>query len=64
MTKEKELKLTIKQEAFARAHGVVIEPAKLYAGERIRRCPTVNHPKKENGAYFWDGQRGIWGVRI
>ena len=44
--------------SFARAHGVVIEPAKLYAGERIRRCPTVNHPKKENGAYFWDGQRG------
>ena len=43
---------------FARAHGVVIEPARLFAGDRIRRCPTVDHPKKENGAYFWDGQRG------
>ena len=44
--------------SFARAHGVVIEPAKLFAGERIRRCPTIEHPRKENGAYFWDGHRG------
>ena len=44
--------------SFARAHGGVIEPAKLIAGERLRRCPTIEHPRKENGAYFWDGHRG------
>lgn len=43
---------------FARSHGVVINPARLIPGERIRRCPTIEHPKKDNGAYFWDGQRG------
>lgn len=43
---------------FARAHGVEIDASKLVASERIRRCPTTEHPKKDNGAYFWDGQRG------
>lgn len=43
---------------FARAHGVEIDPAKLYAGERIRRCGTTDKPRSANGAYFWDGQRG------
>lgn len=43
---------------FARAHGVEIDPAKLYAGERIRRCPTTDKPHSTNGAYFWDGERG------
>lgn len=46
---------------FARAHGVTIDPARLYASERIKRCPTLDHPKSQNGAYFWDGQRGwVW----
>lgn len=43
---------------FARAHGVEINPAKLYASERIKRCGTVDKPKGTAGAYFWDGQRG------
>ena len=46
---------------FARAHGVEIDPAKLYASERIKRCGTTEKPKGKNGAYFWDGERGwIW----
>lgn len=43
--------------SFARAHGVLIDD--LYAGERIRRCPTTDKPRKKNGAYFWDGVRGF-----
>jgi phage/plasmid primase-like uncharacterized protein len=43
---------------FARAHGLDIDPAKLYAGERIRRCGTTDKPRSANGAYFWDGERG------
>lgn len=43
---------------FARAHGLEIDSAQLYAGERIRRCGTVEHPRSTNGAYHWDGQRG------
>jgi putative DNA primase/helicase len=43
---------------FARDHGVDIDPAKLCAGERIRRCGTTDKPRSANGAYFWDGQRG------
>lgn len=43
---------------FARAHGVEIDPAKLYASERIKRCPTTDKPRSTNGAYFWDGERG------
>jgi putative DNA primase/helicase len=43
---------------FARAHGVEIDSSRLYAGERIRRCGTVDKPRSTNGAYFWDGQRG------
>ena len=43
---------------FARAHGLAIDPARLMAGERIRRCGTVDKPKSTNGAYFWDGSRG------
>lgn len=47
--------------AFARAHGVEIDPAKLYASERIKRCGTTDKPRSTNGAYFWDGQRGwVW----
>lgn len=43
---------------FARAHGVDIDPNKLYASEKIKRCGTVERPGSGNGAYFWDGQRG------
>jgi len=41
---------------FARSHGVEIK--NLLSGEKIRRCATTEHPKKRNGAYFWDGERG------
>lgn len=41
---------------FARAHGV--EVGDLQAGDRIRRCATVEKPRSKNGAYFWDGARG------
>jgi hypothetical protein len=43
---------------FARAHGVSIDPNRLYASEKIKRCGTVERPGSGNGAYFWDGQRG------
>jgi len=43
---------------FARAHGVEIDPSRLYPAEKIRRCGTVDKPRSDNGAYFWDGQRG------
>jgi putative DNA primase/helicase len=43
---------------FARAHGVDIEPSKLFPSDRIRRCGTIEKPRSGNGAYFWDGQRG------
>jgi putative DNA primase/helicase len=43
---------------FARAHGVEIDPSRLYASEKIKRCGTVDKPRSGNGAYFWDGQRG------
>lgn len=43
---------------FARAHGVEIEPARLYSSEKIHRCGTVDKPRSLNGAWFWDGQRG------
>ena len=41
---------------FARAYGLLIKD--LYPSERIKRCGTLTHPKKNNGAYFWDGERG------
>jgi putative DNA primase/helicase len=43
---------------FARAHGVTIDPGRLYASDKIKRCGTVERPSSGNGAYFWDGQRG------
>ena len=43
---------------FARTHGVEIDPARLYASERIKRCGTTEKPTGKNGAYFWDGERG------
>lgn len=44
--------------SFARAHSVEIDPSRLYAGERIKRCGTTDKPNGTNGAYFWDGARG------
>jgi len=43
---------------FARIHGVSIDPNRLYASDKIKRCGTVEKPNSGNGAYFWDGQRG------
>ena len=43
---------------FARAHGVDIDPSKLYPADKIKRCGTVERPNSGNGAYWWDGQRG------
>lgn len=43
---------------FARAHGVEIDPNRLYPSDKIKRCGTVEKPRSGNGAYFWDGQRG------
>ena len=43
---------------FARAHGLDIDPNRLYPSDKIRRCGTVEKPKSGNGAYFWDGERG------
>jgi phage/plasmid primase-like uncharacterized protein len=43
---------------FARAHGVEIDPARLYPSDKIKRCGTVDKPRSGNGAYFWDGERG------
>lgn len=42
--------------SFAQAHGVLV--GDVYASDRIRRCATELHPRKKNGAYFWDGHRG------
>lgn len=42
--------------AHAAAHGLVIES--LIADGRWHRCRTENKPRKKNGAYVWDGERG------
>lgn len=42
---------------FAQAHGVLISD--LYPGDGIRRCATEQNPRKKNGAYSWDGERGF-----
>lgn len=41
---------------FARSCGLEIDSLRI--GDRIFRCPTVDHPKSDNGAYFFDGNRG------
>jgi putative DNA primase/helicase len=43
--------------AFASAHGVLID--RLYPSDRIQRFPTETHPRKKNGAAFYDGSRGF-----
>jgi len=41
---------------FAASHGVLIQH--LDDSGRIRRCPTEEHPRSDNGAYMFDGRRG------
>jgi phage/plasmid primase-like uncharacterized protein len=41
---------------FARAHGLLIRDLRIT--DKIQRCPTVDHPRSTNGAYFFDGRRG------
>lgn len=41
---------------FAREHGLVIRD--LIADGKPHRVPTVDHPRKQNGAYGFDGQSG------
>ena len=41
----------------AQAHGLLIRD--LIADGRWHRCPTTDKPKKKNGAYLFDGQRGV-----
>jgi phage/plasmid primase-like uncharacterized protein len=41
---------------FARQHGLAIRD--LFASDRIQRCPTIEHPKSTNGAYWFDGLHG------
>lgn len=43
-------------EQFAKLHGVLIDEARPV--DRIQRCPTVEHPRHKNGAWWWDGRRG------
>ena len=43
---------------FARQHGVLIDPAKFTPSTKIRRCGTTTKPRSDNGAWFWDGERG------
>lgn len=43
---------------FARAHGLVIDPSRLYPSQRIQRCGTLDKPRSDNGAFLWDGERG------
>lgn len=46
---------------FARAHGVLITPSKLYPSEKIHRCGTEDKPRSTNGAYYFNGERGwVW----
>mgnify|MGYP000852436586 FL=1 len=42
--------------SFASACGLQINS--LRTGDKIFRCPTVAHPKYDNGAYFFNGERG------
>jgi phage/plasmid primase-like uncharacterized protein len=42
--------------AFAMSHGLIVKD--VYPSDKIKRCPTEAHPRSDNGAYFYDGQRG------
>lgn len=41
---------------FARSHGLNLDH--IYASEKIKRCGTDAHPKSDNGAYYFNGERG------
>jgi putative DNA primase/helicase len=43
--------------SFAEVNGLQIR--NLIADGRWHRVPTKDHPKKRNGAYLWDGMRGM-----
>ena len=42
-------------EQFAEMHGLIIRSLVL---DRWVRVPTTDHPRKQNGAYIWDGKFG------
>ena len=42
--------------AFALSHGLLV--GDVFASDKIKRCGTESHPRSDNGAYFFDGQRG------
>lgn len=42
---------------FARSHGLVLDH--IVADGRVHRCGTVDHPRKKNGAWSWDGTSGF-----
>ena len=43
--------------SFARSHGLILDYAE--PDSRWHRCATEDKPKKKNGAYLWDGIRGV-----
>lgn len=43
-------------EQFAASHGLIIRH--IQADNRWHRCPTEDKPRKKNGAYIFDGERG------
>jgi putative DNA primase/helicase len=43
--------------SFARAHGLLLEHP--IADGRWHRTRTEDKPRKKNGAYLWDGERGV-----
>lgn len=43
--------------SFARAHGLELDYA--IPDGRWHRCKTTDKPRKKNGAYLFDGQRGV-----
>lgn len=44
-------------QAFAESHGLILRD--LIADGRWHRTPTTSKPKKRNGAYLFDGVRGV-----
>ena len=41
---------------FAQAHGLIVDH--IVANGRVNYCPTLDHPKKRNGRYMFDGLSG------
>ena len=42
---------------FASANGLIVD--RLYPSEKINRCPSKDHPRSKNGAWYWNGERGF-----